>query len=196
MSNIAQMFRPNPAEQNPGGYSTRELSDEEIERLYNIGMSEGNIRQCTIDDNNVFHLNCRNSYLEGYQHPDTGIPFVRRQINVGGETIEGVFPVFPCLVEAQLPENIMHSGLAEQLRCLNTWLLYELCENPSLREMFTEDQLKNIQCLETPNGLTWHHNEATGLMQLVDSVIHHQTGHTGGDSIWGGRQRREYYYYG
>ena len=38
---------------------------------------------------------------------------------------------------------------------------------------------------ETPVGYTWHHNEAFGVMQLVDSAVHAATGHTGGFAIWG-----------
>ncbi|MFZ5553759.1 MAG: HNH endonuclease, partial [Bacteroidota bacterium] len=37
----------------------------------------------------------------------------------------------------------------------------------------------------TPKGYTWHHHQETGRMQLVDSEIHSQTGHTGGYSMWG-----------
>ena len=37
----------------------------------------------------------------------------------------------------------------------------------------------------TPKGFTWHHHQTTGRMQLVNSKIHSQTGHTGGFSIWG-----------
>jgi RHS repeat-associated protein len=36
----------------------------------------------------------------------------------------------------------------------------------------------------TPRGYTWHHHQQYGRMQLVDSTIHHQTGHTGGFSLW------------
>ncbi|MEM6738244.1 MAG: HNH endonuclease, partial [Bacteroidota bacterium] len=37
----------------------------------------------------------------------------------------------------------------------------------------------------TPKGFTWHHHQTTGRMQLVNSKIHSQTGHTGGFSLWG-----------
>jgi hypothetical protein len=40
-----------------------------------------------------------------------------------------------------------------------------------------------------PKDLTWHHNEQTGVMELVDRKIHGNTGHTGGNSIWGGGVR-------
>ena len=38
---------------------------------------------------------------------------------------------------------------------------------------------------KTPSGYTWHHHQETGRMQLVNTQIHRQTGHTGGYSIWG-----------
>jgi len=42
---------------------------------------------------------------------------------------------------------------------------------------------------ETPVGYTWHHNEAFGVMQLVDSAVHAAAGHTGGFAIVGGITR-------
>jgi hypothetical protein len=36
----------------------------------------------------------------------------------------------------------------------------------------------------TPKGFTWHHHQITGRMQLVESTINAQTGHTGGFSLW------------
>lgn len=38
---------------------------------------------------------------------------------------------------------------------------------------------------ETPEGYTWHHHEEPGIIQLVDTEIHAQTGHTGGSELWG-----------
>ena len=32
---------------------------------------------------------------------------------------------------------------------------------------------------------TWHHYQDLGKMQLVPTKIHQQTGHIGGDSLWG-----------
>lgn len=36
------------------------------------------------------------------------------------------------------------------------------------------------------SGLTWHHTEHPGVMQLVNSNVHSMCRHTGGRSIWGG----------
>ena len=37
-----------------------------------------------------------------------------------------------------------------------------------------------------PRGFTWNHNEITGQMDLVDTMIHDRSKHTGGKAIWGG----------
>ncbi len=36
----------------------------------------------------------------------------------------------------------------------------------------------------TPKGFTWHHHRTPGRMQLVETGVHSQTGHTGGFSLW------------
>lgn len=62
-------------------------------------------------------------------------------------------------------------------------------KNGNLRSKFTKEQLEAI-LEESPRipGLTWHHHQQKGLLQLVDSEIHarNQNPHTGGRSIWGG----------
>lgn len=35
-------------------------------------------------------------------------------------------------------------------------------------------------------GYTWHHSEIPGKMQLVETKVHVQSGHTGGNLIWCG----------
>ncbi|WP_257129118.1 HNH endonuclease [Bacillus pseudomycoides] len=35
------------------------------------------------------------------------------------------------------------------------------------------------------HGLTWHHHQVTGKMQLVDSEVH-GANHLGGNKLWGG----------
>jgi len=39
----------------------------------------------------------------------------------------------------------------------------------------------------TPDGLTWHHHQDTGVMVLTDSCTHACWPHVGGGAIWGGR---------
>lgn len=42
----------------------------------------------------------------------------------------------------------------------------------------------------TPPGYTWHHNEDTGLMQLVDKDVHDEFSHLGGFSIFKNRKQQ------
>ena len=46
-------------------------------------------------------------------------------------------------------------------------------------------------------GFTWHHNEATGRMDLVDYNIHKEVKHLGGNYIWGGGSstRKQFLFY-
>ena len=129
----------------------------------------------------------RNEDLEGKRHPETDVPFVRKTVrDAEGNEITGVFPVFDSAFDAHLPEELLQaSDKAQETEC-NRQLKEAVENNPELAARFTPEQLEQIMNGETPDGYTWHHNEETGKMQLVDSETHAKTGHTGGRSIWGG----------
>lgn len=169
------------------GLSLRDLTDGEKQRLRNIGMTSANIEKCKIDNRGVFHLDCRNSSMEGTRHPASDVTFERRRISINGVMIEGVFPKFQSVVEMRLPENLQRAAESKQFDHLNAQLREAIRTNPSLRANFTEQQIKMIESGRNPAGYTWHHNESCGVMQLVETSKHAITGHTGGDSIWCGR---------
>lgn len=169
------------------GLFLRDLTDAERQKLKDIGMTSANIDKCKVDRNSVFHLDCRNSDLEGNRHPMTGVSFERQRIRVNGVTIEGVFPKFQNVVEYQLPERLRLGTESEQFRYLNGQLREQIGKDPGLRAKFTEQQIQMIESGRNPAGFTWHHNESYGRMQLVETSKHAATGHTGGDSIWCGR---------
>ena len=75
---------------------------------------------------------------------------------------------------------------ADQFAECNRQLKEKYDSDPSFRDQFDERQKENIEEGGTPYGYTWHHNEETGKMQLVDYDTHQKTGHTGGRSVWGG----------
>lgn len=138
---------------------------------------------CKLND----ELNTRNSQLEGKEHPETGVPFERKEVETAdGEKKEGVFPVFDSEFDVQLPEELEQAGDTEQFKHCNEKLKEEVNNNPELREKFDEQQLEQIEDGKTPDGYTWHHSEEKGKMELVDSETHTKTGHTGGKKIWGG----------
>jgi hypothetical protein len=54
------------------------------------------------------------------------------------------------------------------------------------RKMFTDMEWKHIEGgHETIGDFTWHHHQDVGRMQLVPRQIHKDTGHWGGDALWG-----------
>lgn len=151
-------------------------------------MSRSNIGKCMIDQNGVYHLGCRNQALDGKEHPETGIPFERKTVEIDGVKIEGVFPQFESVVQYQLPKIMWTADEHDQFLYLNDELRREVQSDPALRAKFTKAQLKMIEQAKKPPGCTWHHNEKCGIMELVLTKIHSKTGHTGGDSIWCGRE--------
>lgn len=169
------------------GLLLRDLTDGERQKLRNIGMTSANIEKCKVDKNGVFHLDCRNSNLEGKRHPIVDVSFGRRRFSINGVTIEGVFPKFENVVEYQLPERLRSGTESEQFRYLNARLRDQIGKSPEFRAKFTEKQIQMIEVGKNPEGFTWHHNESCGRMQLVETAKHAAAGHTGGDSIWCGR---------
>ncbi len=128
-----------------------------------------------------------NDGYEGKCHPDTGVPYVEKEVvRDNGERVKGVFPQFESKFDAQLPEDMYKASDAKQEAECNKQLKGKVSEDPDLRSKFTKEQLEDIEDGVTPEGHTWHHNEETGKMQLVESDTHNQTRHTGGRFIWGG----------
>lgn len=121
-----------------------------------------------------------NSSLEGQKHPVTGVEFQKNAY--------GVYPKFESKATVNLPENMRMETDAKQFKYCNDKLKEQLHENPAMEKQFTKSELKQIDAGRTPKGNTWHHNEASGKMELVDRHIHDKTAHTGGRSIWGGGQ--------
>lgn len=99
-------------------------------------------------------INIRNGYLAGNVHPKTGVPF----------DSDG-FPDFK--------DHLYKDGINEVMI------------TP------TGDRLADVAAANnaasyssTPKNYTWHHHQNTGRMQLVKSVVHLKTGHTGGYKLW------------
>lgn len=130
---------------------------------------------------------CQQEKLEGKKHPETGVPFERRTVQVDDRNIEGVFPQFESKYDTILPEELYKESDPKQFKYCTQQLKVEIQKNPKLAEQFNARQYQQIMD-EAPriSGYTWHHTEEPGKMQLVDAEIHAKTGHTGGRSIWGG----------
>lgn len=137
------------------------------------------------------YLECRNKGLEGTKHPVTGVEFERRIVDDGaGELVEGVFPKFDSLADIKLPNELYKESNFKQFKEANRQLLDQIDNNPGLKEKFSPEQIEQIMDGITtgraPDGFVWHHNEESGILQLVDEFLHTNTGHTAGRAIWGG----------
>jgi len=130
-----------------------------------------------------------NSQLDGKLHPATQIPFNRKEIvNPDGEIIRGVFPDFSSekMFEAKLPENLYQSTDPEQFKFCDQELKSSFDNKVLDTSNFSDRQLEQISNGDKPEKFTWHHSEQQGILELVPSDIHADTGHTGGRFIWGG----------
>ena len=141
------------------------------------------------------YLITRNESLEGDLHPITGVPFEKRQIDLGaGEIIEGVFPEFDSVFDAHIPEDLFQETDYKQFKECNKQLFESIENNPDIKSKFTIEQLEQIKegmsDGTAPDGYVWHHSHEQGKMQLVDFDTHAYTGHTGGKTVWGGGNER------
>lgn len=135
------------------------------------------------------HITTKNEGLEGSEHPKTGVIYINKCICLYGEKVEGVFPKFDSKYDVKLPKDMYYDKDEVQFKYCIHRLDDQIKRNPKLGEQFTSRQLEQIKNGEPRiSGLTWHHNEVEGKMQLVDADKHQISGHTGGRSLWGGGQ--------
>ena len=165
------------------------LTEEQKEHLReNTRLPETTIENiCSVDTEGRYHLKCRNEELAGKRHEATGIKYVEKTITVDGVELVGVFPEFPAAFECKIPDEIWENGDREIFRYCTEQLRDYLEAHPEEKALFNEQQLEQIANGEPYiKGYTWHHTEAPGKMQLVETKVHAMSGHTGGISIWCG----------
>lgn len=133
------------------------------------------------------HLKTINEGLEGKTYPGTDVQYERHVFRLNGEKVEGVFPVFESKFDTSLPNDLRSASDTEQFKYCTERQKQRLERDSEFAKKFTPRQLEQIKAGEPRiSGLTWHHNEVPGKMQLVSSVDHEKCRHTGGRSIWGG----------
>lgn len=116
-----------------------------------------------------------------------GVKFAKRVFTLNGEKVEGVFPVFQSVFQCKLPETLYQASDNTQMKFCTKKLADRVECDPNFRRNFTPRQLEQIKNGEPKiSGLTWHHNELPGKMQLVKESEHSAARHTGGRSLWGG----------
>jgi hypothetical protein len=74
------------------------------------------------------------------------------------------------------------------MRLATRTLRDEMAVNSQLAARFTDNQFETIKSGKASiPGLTWHHHQDTGRMQLIPRDIHSDTGHIGGDAMINGQ---------
>jgi len=157
-------------------------------RVEGLGANFGNIRV-------IPKINGRatiNGEYAGNVYPSSNLP-----VNIRARYPDGIrfnrdgFPEFPSKADIELPPNQHIGSRTDHFRLANELLKLQEQKNPGYlyRQGLNQQQvahvMKNPSSPESPPGLTWHHNERPGVMQLVPRDIHNAVRHTGGYSIWG-----------
>ncbi len=108
---------------------------------------------------------------------------------------EDGFPIFDSLFDTYLDNSLLSNrDPNSHFRAANEALANVLRNNPPLANKMGLSDMQTAYILKgppystaPPPGLTWHHHQDIGKMQLVDRKIHNTfKPHTGGMSIWGG----------
>ena len=133
------------------------------------------------------HIHTIREDLEGQTYPETDVLYVRRVLRVNGERVEGVFPQFESKFDTSLPKSLWNGSDMEQFKYCTERLKERIERDPEFAKQCTPRQLQQIrEGAPRISGLTWHHSEIPGKMQLVNAETHEKCRHTGGRSIWGG----------
>lgn len=135
------------------------------------------------------HIPTINEKLADTTYPNTDVQYRKHEFIFNGEKAEGVFPEFKSKFDIALPKELYKESDTVQFKYCTNKLKEEILKNPDMEKQFTPRQIDQIQnCAPRIAGLTWHHNELPGKMQLVEQNTHALCHHTGGRSIWGGGQ--------
>lgn len=134
-------------------------------------------------------IETRNDHLTGGEHPDTGVAFETKTIELpNGDLVEGTFPIFDSPFNVVLAEEVYLESDSTHFRIANETLYQSIEQNTgiAIHLGLTHADMEALAHNETPDGYVWHHHEQPGVLQLVEDDIHQQTGHTGGRELWGG----------
>lgn len=113
-----------------------------------------------------------NAGLAGQRHPVTGVVFDNRG-----------FPIFDDI--ASYDTRIGSTGSRTSDQRAATRQLRDAIDNGSVNSsQFSSTQLAAIKSGSSRiPGLTWHHHQDSGRMQLINSLTHSRTAHAGGVAV-------------
>ncbi len=153
-------------ETNKGFYDLRVIR-EYLENKY-----PGRMSSSTVPDSKL-----KNVKLAGQRHPKTGIVFDQRG-----------FPIFDHHVRYDTKisrEVFIIKDSQKHMRAATADLKRQIEIGRIDKNLFTEVQLRDIALGKAKiNGLTWHHHQDQGRMQLIPQDLHQRVGHIGGINAW------------
>lgn len=142
------------------------------------------------------------------------VPIVKKTFKSKDVVVEGYFPDFKkqTVFSAKLPKDQYFNNDIKQFSSAKAKLMQlPASEKSNLRKKLAQvngsseydhpdfdyrikgEQLVDIQIKDINDpkkssifGLTWHHNEAEGVLDLVNYEAHKKIPHTGGRALWGG----------
>ncbi|WBU57677.1 HNH endonuclease [Paracoccus sediminicola] len=176
--------------------TTKTLPDGRVARVGDPPLvnqrADGNL-DVTRADGTTAKLREPQTYDQRVDNPDGSVTYTRngQDVTYGADG----FPQFESKADIYLDAGKINSAnKADHFRSSNEIVQQQLKQNPGLKdEMGLTDAQYNFIMREPPSsksppGLTWHHHQDTGKMQLVNRSEHNALpgGHTGGMSIWGG----------
>lgn len=174
--------------------SARELTDSEREKFAQNNPQLGSeaLNSVRVTEEGEFVIKTTNMKLEGksvYDANDNVVgQYVQKEVTLpSGDKVSGVFLDFnDSKFEATMPSEKTQAANDVQFREATSQLREAIKENQELGKQFTSEQLEAIEHGDSKiPGLTWHHDTETGKLVLVDSEVHENNRHTGGDSLWG-----------
>ena len=118
-----------------------------------------------------------NAKLANTVHPETGVPFDPRG-----------FPIFDnhVIFETRITGDLIKETSVDHILKATKNLKASLKSGHIPKEQFNSMQLSDIYAGNPRiSGLTWHHHQEMGRLQLIPHKVHKTTGHQGGMSLWG-----------
>lgn len=172
----------------------RPLTETEAEKFKEeSGWSDKHIDNIHVDEDGNWIMKTPNMGMEGQVH-ESGVPYKGTTIEVNGQKIECVMPDFDSIFEGELPNDLLEASREKHADYMNSQLKEALDEEKAaggheLSDKLGQERVADIETGRTPTGTSWHHNEATGKMELVEQAQHDKTqggaAHVGGYTIWG-----------
>jgi hypothetical protein len=173
--------RPQVAEPAPDDMEVPAWRDE-VERPYDAWEARGALEErypSQVRSTTVPRPTDLNVHLAGGEHPVTRIPFNERG-----------FPVFDGVALCDIriaPDQALIRDRPSHFREATARLREDIDAGRVPAGEFTDQQLAAIdRGLAKIPGLTWHHHQDVGRLQLVPTDIHNRTNHIGGFKMWFG----------